>query len=80
MNDFGHDELCGRYWDLRGRVQADPEYARLRDMLEALEPEYEAILHALPEEDRLTLDRYITLRENMGRRMAEFCVSEGKET
>ena len=67
-----HDRLCERYWKLWERVQRDPEYARLKEALEAMEPEYAAILAALPEEAQSTLDRYITLRENMGRRMLEF--------
>lgn len=67
-----HERLCKRYWKLWDRVQTDPEYARLKEALEALEPEYAAILASLPEQERSTLDRYITIRENMGRRMLEF--------
>ena len=73
-----HDELCRRYWDLWEQVQADPEYARLKEALDAMEPQYAAILASLPEEDCCRLDRYITIRENMGRRLAEFCVSRTK--
>ena len=74
-----HDRLCERYWKRWERVQGDPEYARLKEALEKMEPEYAAILASLPEEAQSTLDRYITIRENMGRRLAEFCVSEGSE-
>ena len=64
--------LCKRYWKLWNRAQRDPEYVRLKEALEAMEPEYAAILATLPEEAQSTLDRYITLRENMGRRLVEF--------
>ena len=64
--------LCQSYWDLMDRVRTDPEYARLNAMLQELEPRYEALLAALPEQDRSFLDRYITLRESMGRRTLEF--------
>ena len=72
MIDLKHNRLCKRYWKLWGRVQADPEYARLKEALEAMEPEYAAVLASLPEEAQSTLDRYITIRENMSRRMLEF--------
>ena len=39
-----HEDFCKRYWDLRERVRSDPEYARLTRELEALEPQYEAVL------------------------------------
>ena len=70
-----HDELCRRYWDLRERVRSDEEYARLTRELEALESQYEAALSALPEEDRLTIERYLLLRENRNLRMAEFAIA-----
>ena len=70
-----HEELCRRYWDLRERVRSDPEYARLTRELEALEPQYEAVLSALPEEDRLTIERCLLLRENRNLRMAEFAIA-----
>lgn len=72
MNQTQHNILCKTYWDLWEQVQSDPEYARLRSELEALEPQYEAILSALPERDRAALDRYVTLRENLNRRTLEF--------
>ena len=70
-----HEELCRRYWDLRERVRSDPEYARLTRELETMEPQYEAVLSALPEEDRLTIERYLLLRENRNLRMAEYALS-----
>ena len=70
-----HDELCRRYWDLRERVRSDEEYARLTRELEALEPQYEAVLSALPEEDRLTIERCLLLRENRNLRLAEYALS-----
>ncbi len=76
MEDINHDLLCKTYWDLWERVQNDPEYARLRSELESMEPQYEAILASLPEPDRFTLDRYITLRETMNRRMLEYACGE----
>lgn len=75
MNYTDHDRLCQYYWDLREQVRTDPEYASLTRALEELEPRYEAILAALSEEDRLTLDRYITLRENRNLRMLEYALS-----
>ena len=70
-----HDELCRRYWDLRERVRSDAEYAHLTWELEALESQYEAALSALPEEDRLTIERYLLLRENRNLRLAEFAIA-----
>ena len=75
MNYTEHDRLCQNYWGLREQVRTDPEYASLTRALEELEPQYEAILAALSEEDRLTLDRYITLRENRNLRMLEYALS-----
>lgn len=72
LKDRNHEKLCKDYWDLMQRVQADPEYLCLRQQLAELEPQYEAILASLSEEDRLILDRYIVVRESMGRRMLEF--------
>lgn len=71
MESIDHDRIIKRYWDLWAQVQSDPEYARLRSELEGMAPQYEAILSALPEPDRAALDRYITLRESMNRRMLE---------
>ena len=70
-----HEELCRRYWDLRERVRTDPEYARLTRELEDLEPRYEAVLSSLHEEDRLTIERYLLLRENRNLRMAEYAIA-----
>ena len=70
-----HEEFCRRYWDLRERVRSDVEYARLTRELEALEPQYEAVLSAMPEEDRLTIEHYLLLRENRNLRMAEYIIA-----
>ena len=72
MESIDHDRIVKRYWDLWEQVQSAPEYARLRSELASMEPRYEAILSALPERDRAALDRYITLRESMGRRLIEW--------
>ena len=37
MDQKKHDNICKAYWELQDRVQSDPEYARLRSRLEALE-------------------------------------------
>ena len=76
MDAATHERIVKAYWDLWEQVQSDPEYSWLRSELEAMEPRYEAILASLPEEDRLTLDHYITLRENLNRRMLEFACRE----
>ena len=70
-----HDELCRRYWDLRERVRSDAEYARLTRELEDMEPQYEAVLSTLPEKHRLTIERYLLLRENRNLRMAEYIIA-----
>ena len=70
-----HEEFCRRYWDLRERVRSDPEYAHLTRELEALDSQYEAALSALPEEDRLTIERYLLLRENRNLRLAEYIIA-----
>ena len=75
MNDFDHEELCRRYWDLRERIQTDPESARLSRELEAMEPQYEVALSSLPEGDRLTIERYLLLRENRNLRLVEFAIA-----
>ena len=75
MNYTEHDRLCQNYWDLREQVRSDLEYASLTRALEDMEPQYEAVLLSLPEEDRLTLDRYISLRENRNLRMLEYALS-----
>ena len=75
MNYTDHDRLCQNYWGLREQVRTDPEYARLTRALEDMEPQYEAILAALSEEDRLPLDRYISLRENRNLRMLEYALT-----
>ena len=72
MDAAQHEHIVKRYWDLWEQVQSDPEYARLRSELASMEPRYESILSALPERDRAVLDRYITLRESMGRRLIEW--------
>lgn len=76
LKDRNHDKLCQTYWDLMHRVQSDPEYRSLQQRLAELEPQYAAILASLPEEDQLALDRYITLRENLDRRMVEYACRE----
>ena len=75
MNYTDYDRLCQNYWDLREQVVSDPEYASLTRALEDMEPQYKAILDSLSEEDRLTLDRYISLRENRNLRMLEYALS-----
>ena len=70
-----HEELCRRYWDLRDRVRSDAEYARLTRELEGMEPQYEAALSTLPEEYRLTIERYLLLRENRNLRLAEYIIA-----
>ena len=70
-----HEELCRRYWDLRERVRSDPEYARLTRELEEMESRYEEVLSSLHEEDRLTIERYLLLRENRNLRMAEYAIA-----
>ena len=75
MNYTDHDRLCQDYWDLREQVRSDPEYASLTRALEDMEPQYKAFLDSLSEEDRLTLDRYISLRENRNLRMLEYALT-----
>ena len=75
MNYTDHDRLCQNYSDLREQVRTDPEYASLTRALEDMEPQYKAILDSLSEEDRLTLDRYISLRENRNLRMLEYALT-----
>ena len=44
MDMKDHDKVCQAYWDIRARVQDDGEYARMREALNALEPQYAAAL------------------------------------
>ena len=64
--------LCKIYWDIWNSGQADPEYARLLADLKKLEPLYLEILGSLPQDCREVLDNYLSLRENMSRRMLEY--------
>ena len=76
MEHFDHDQLCKTYWDIWERVQADPEYACMLEELEELEPLYVSILGVLSRESCDLIDRYVTLRETMGRRMLECACEE----
>ena len=76
MEYMDHNHLCKTYWDLWNRVQTDPEYACMLEELNELEPLYESVLGALTREQRDLIDRIVTLRENMGRRMLEYACEE----
>ena len=76
MKIIDHDQLCKTYWDIRDRVKADPEYACMLKELNELEPLYVSVLGALSREHRDLIDRYVTLRETMGRRALEFACGE----
>ena len=65
MTDYKYEKICRKYWDIRERVQREPEYARLQQDLEALTAQYEAALEKLPADDRELIERYILLRESM---------------
>ena len=71
-----HDNICQMYWNIRERVQDDPEYARMRAALEALTPAYEAALNTLPQETQLLFERYILLRESMNSRILEYACEQ----
>lgn len=75
--DFSkHDKICDLYWDIRARVQHDPEYARIFAALEELMPQYEAILKTLDDETQAVIERYILIRESMNSRMLEWACKE----
>ena len=75
--DFNkHDKVCQAYWDIRARVQADGEYARMREELNNLESQYAATLKKLPVKDRELVERYILLRESMSSRMLEWACEQ----
>ena len=76
MNQSKHEKLCKTYWDLMDRVRTDPEYACMLKELNELEPLYESVLGMLSRERRDLIDRYVTLRETMGRRMLECACEE----
>ena len=76
MDQKKHDNICKAYWALQDRIQSDPEYARLRSRLEALEGPYEALLSQLPPSEQQLLDQYITLRESLNRRLLEFACAK----
>lgn len=76
MDTVKYDLICKAYWEIWNRTQSDPEYARLRAELAALETQYEAITQDLPEAQREIIERYITLRESMNRRMLECACEE----
>ena len=64
-----------RIQDRVERVRSDAEYARLTRELEDMETQYEAVLSTLPEKHRLTIERYLLLRENRNLRMAEYIIA-----
>ena len=75
MEQSKYDQLSEAYWDVLTLATDDPEYADLSQRLHDMEPRYETILAALSEQDRLFLDRYITLRESVNRRALELACS-----
>ena len=72
MEQNKHDMIVKAYWDIWERAQSDPEYAGMLEELKELEPLYVSILGALTPEQRDLIDRIVTLRESMNRRMLEF--------
>ena len=76
MDAEQHEHIVKRYWDLWEQVQADPEYACMLEELNELEPLYVSVLGALTWEQRDLIDRIVTLRECMNRRMLEYACTE----
>ena len=72
MDTTNHDRIVKAYWDIWEQVQSDPEYAGMLEELNELEPLYISILGALTREQRDLIDRIVTLRESMNRRMLEY--------
>ena len=72
MDTTNHDRIVKAYWDIWERAQSDPEYAGMLEELNELEPLYVSILGALTREQRDLIDRIVTLRECMNRRMLEY--------
>ena len=72
MEQNKHDMIVKAYWDIWERAQSDPEYAGMLEELNELEPLYVSILGALTREQRDLIDRIVTLRESMNRRMLEY--------
>ena len=76
MDAAQHEHIVKRYWDLWEQVQTDPEYACMLEELNELEPLYVSVLGALTWEQRDLIDRIVTLRECMNRRMLEYACTE----
>ena len=76
MESIDHDRIVKRYWDLWAQVRTDPEYACMLEELNKLEPVYVSVLGALTWEQRDLIDRIVTLRECMNRRMLEYACTE----
>ena len=76
MDATNHDRIVKAYWDIWERAQSDPEYAGMLEELNELEPLYVSILGALTREQRDLIDRVVTLRESMNRRMLEYACGE----
>ena len=72
MENIDHDRIVKAYWDIWEQAQSDPEYAGMLEELNELEPLYVSILGALTREQRDLIDRIVTLRESMNRRMLEY--------
>ena len=76
MEQNKHDMIVKAYWDIWERAQSDPEYAGMLEELNELEPLYVSILGALTREQRDLIDRIVTLRESMNRRMLEYACED----
>ena len=76
MEQNKHDMIVNAYWDIWERAQSDPEYACMLEELNELEPLYVSILGALTREQRDLIDRIVTLRETMNRRMLEYACED----
>ena len=76
MEQNKHDMIVKAYWDIWERAQSDPEYAGMLEELNELEPLYVSILGALTREQRDLVDRIVTLRESMNRRMLEYACED----
>ena len=76
MDRETHDRMVGLYWDILKLAEADPEYVRLRQVMEELEARYTALAGQMPGPSREAIELYIASREALNRRLLEVACGE----
>ena len=65
-------------WEIWEAGQSDPQYRVMLGRIRILEKQYDAVLKALPEDQRETVCDYVSLCEEMSWRMLEIACKQNK--